>query len=182
VRDRLGPIVLVAGIDVGLEAGGGVTRAAVAVLGAGDLQLAEFSLARRPTDFPYLPGLRSFREIPAALAALASLRCVPDLLICDGQGSPIAGASAAPATSAASRRALDRRRQVAASGRLRRAAGGTRRVDAGGRPQGGGRGRRAQATRRQANVRVPGSPLDVASAVRLALAYGATGHRLGSER
>ena len=86
VRDRLGPIALIAGIDVGFEAGGGMTRAAVAVLRAGDLQLAESSLARRPTDFPYLPGLLSFREIPAALDALASLRCVPNLLICDGQG------------------------------------------------------------------------------------------------
>jgi deoxyribonuclease V len=85
-RDRLGPIALVAGVDIGFEAGGGVTRAAVAVLRLGDLQLAESSLARRPTDFPYVPGLLSFREIPAALDALASLRCAPDLLICDGQG------------------------------------------------------------------------------------------------
>jgi deoxyribonuclease V len=86
LRERLGPIALVAGLDVGFEVGGGVTRAAVAVLRAGDLQPAECRLARRPTAFPYVPGLLSFREIPAALDALAALRCVPDLLICDGQG------------------------------------------------------------------------------------------------
>jgi deoxyribonuclease V len=85
-RDRLGPIALVAGIDVGFEGHGRVTRAAVAVLRPNDLQLVESSLARRPTEFPYVPGLLSFREIPAVLDALAALRCAPDLLLCDGQG------------------------------------------------------------------------------------------------
>jgi len=39
-----------------------------------------------PLEFPYIPGLLSFREIPALLAALGKLRKMPDLLICDGQG------------------------------------------------------------------------------------------------
>jgi deoxyribonuclease V len=38
VRDRLGAPALVAGIDVGFEERGRVTRAAVAVLGVADLQ------------------------------------------------------------------------------------------------------------------------------------------------
>jgi deoxyribonuclease V len=37
-------------------------------------------------EFPYVPGLLSFREIPALLAALEKLRRMPDLLFCDGQG------------------------------------------------------------------------------------------------
>lgn len=77
---------LVAGIDIGFEAGGRVTRAAVAVLDAQDLVLVESALARRPTRWPYVPGLLSFREIPAALEALAALRSTPDLLVADGQG------------------------------------------------------------------------------------------------
>jgi deoxyribonuclease V len=85
-RDRLGTPALVAGIDVGFEDRGRITRAAVAVLRCGDLQLVESGLARRPTRFPYVPGLLSFREIPAALGALAALVCTPDLLLCDGQG------------------------------------------------------------------------------------------------
>lgn len=85
-RDRLGAPGLVAGIDVGFEDHGRITRAAVAVLRAGDLQLVESALARQPTRFPYVPGLLSFREIPAALGALATLACTPDLLLCDGQG------------------------------------------------------------------------------------------------
>ncbi|WP_198016697.1 endonuclease V, partial [Rubidibacter lacunae] len=41
---------------------------------------------RRPTAFPYVPGLLSFREVPAALDALARLQTVPDVILCDGQG------------------------------------------------------------------------------------------------
>ena len=39
-----------------------------------------------PLEFPYVPGLLSFREIPALLAALHELNTQPDLLFCDGQG------------------------------------------------------------------------------------------------
>jgi deoxyribonuclease V len=84
--DRFGAIELVAGIDVGFEQGGALTRAAVAVLRLADLVLVEQAIARRPTAFPYVPGLLSFREIPAILAALAALRSSPQLLVCDGQG------------------------------------------------------------------------------------------------
>ena len=39
-----------------------------------------------PLTFPYVPGLLSFRETPALLAALKKLKQMPDLLFCDGQG------------------------------------------------------------------------------------------------
>jgi deoxyribonuclease V len=39
-----------------------------------------------PLEFPYIPGLLSFREVPALLAALKKLKEPPDLLFCDGQG------------------------------------------------------------------------------------------------
>lgn len=86
LTDRLGPVRRVAGVDVGFEADGTVTRAAVAVLRYPELELLESAIARRPTTFPYIPGLLSFRELPAVLDALERLREWPDLLLCDGQG------------------------------------------------------------------------------------------------
>lgn len=85
-EDRLGEVGRVAGVDVGFEEGGAVTRAAVAVLDFPSLQLVESALARVPTAFPYVPGLLSFREAPAVLEALSRLAVQPDLLLCDGQG------------------------------------------------------------------------------------------------
>jgi deoxyribonuclease V len=84
--DRFAAVASVAGVDVGFEQGGAVTRAAVAVLSFPQLELQEYAIARRPTEFPYVPGLLSFREIPAVLDALQNLRRLPDMLLCDGQG------------------------------------------------------------------------------------------------
>ncbi len=85
-RDRLGEVRCVAGVDVGFEKDGAVTRAAVVVLSFPELKLVEHAIARLPTRFPYVPGYLSFREIPAVLAALKQLKTKPDLLLCDGQG------------------------------------------------------------------------------------------------
>jgi len=79
-------IKLVAGTDVGFERGGGITRAAVALLSFPALELVDYAIARLPTRFPYVPGLLSFREVPALLAALRLLRGEPDLILCDGHG------------------------------------------------------------------------------------------------
>jgi deoxyribonuclease V len=84
--DQLGVVGTVAGVDAGFEQDGAITRAAVAVLSYPKLELLAIAIARRPTRFPYIPGLLSFREIPAVLDALAQLRITPDLLLCDGQG------------------------------------------------------------------------------------------------
>lgn len=85
-EDRLGEVRHVAGIDVGFEQSGSVTRAAVAVLALPGLELVESAIARLPTRFPYVPGLLSFREAPAVLEALQRLAIAPDLILYDGQG------------------------------------------------------------------------------------------------
>lgn len=86
LRDEFGPVRHVAGVDVGFEDNGTTTRAAVAVLAFPSLQLVTSVIARKPTCFPYVPGLLSFREVPAVLAAMEQLDVLPDLLLCDGQG------------------------------------------------------------------------------------------------
>lgn len=80
------PVEYVAGVDMGFEADGTISRAAVAVLSFPDLQVIETSLAYRPTTFPYIPGFLSFREIPAVLDALEKITTIPDIILCDGQG------------------------------------------------------------------------------------------------
>lgn len=86
LEDDFGTVSRVAGTDVGFEDDGRTTRAAVAILSFPELELVECALARLPTRFPYVPGLLSFREVPALLAALEKLRAPPDLVLCDGQG------------------------------------------------------------------------------------------------
>ena len=43
-------------------------------------------MARIPARIPRIPGLQSFRELPALLGALVLLRHAPDLVFIDGQG------------------------------------------------------------------------------------------------
>lgn len=85
-EDRLGAVRYVAGLDVGPESDAGVVRAAAAVLSFPDLRTADQGVVRAPAPIPYIPGLLSFREAPALLAALDRLGVVPDVLLCDGQG------------------------------------------------------------------------------------------------
>lgn len=85
-QNKFGKIRTVAGIDVGFEKNGTVTRAAVVVLEFPRLAWREQVVVRRATRFPYVPGYLSFREAPAVLAALKKLRIQPDMLLCDGQG------------------------------------------------------------------------------------------------
>jgi deoxyribonuclease V len=91
-HDAFGPIRTVAGVDAGYEydpaapTGHGVAHAAIVVLAFPSLRPLDYAVARRPTVVPYVPGVRSFREAPAVLAALAQLHTRPDMLICDGHG------------------------------------------------------------------------------------------------
>lgn len=85
-EDKLGKVRFVAGVDVGFENNNTITCAAIAVMHFPELELYEHAIARRPTSFPYIPGLLSFREIPAVLDAMHKLKQLPDLLLCDGQG------------------------------------------------------------------------------------------------
>lgn len=86
-QDRLSRTVRwLAGLDVGFEDDGATTRAAAVLLDAKTLLPVAQEIARIPTVMPYIPGLLSFRELPALLAALALLPRTPDLVFVDGHG------------------------------------------------------------------------------------------------
>jgi len=74
----------VAGVDMGLR--GEIMRAAAVVLDYPTLSVVETNVAEQEVEFPYVPGLLSFREAPAVLGALAGLRRLPDIVFVDGQG------------------------------------------------------------------------------------------------
>ena len=85
-RDRLDEVHRIAGVDIGFEDGGETTRAAVVLLAWPGLEVLEEIVHREPTRMPYIPGLLSFREIPAALGAFERLSQRPQLVMVDGQG------------------------------------------------------------------------------------------------
>ncbi len=64
----------------------GLARAAALLMTYPALEIAEQHVIECPVAFPYVPGLLSFREIPALSLALGQISAAPDLLLVDGQG------------------------------------------------------------------------------------------------
>lgn len=86
IEDRFGALTRIAGVDVGYDNARGLAHASIVTMRPGELKPLEQVQAYVPVDFPYIPGLLAFREIPAILAALAQLSAMPDLLMVDGHG------------------------------------------------------------------------------------------------
>ena len=76
----------VAGIDVSYNRGSDTLFAAVVVLTFPDLEIVATATSVLRVEFPYIPGLLSFREGPVVLAAWEKLVFEPDVLIFDGHG------------------------------------------------------------------------------------------------
>lgn len=93
-RDRIPNVQYVAGADIAFDlrgrgswrTGEGRAIAGVIVYRFPEMMEIERASSVQPLTFPYVPGLLSFREIPALLAAFESLRTSPELIFCDGQG------------------------------------------------------------------------------------------------
>ncbi|MFC1981869.1 deoxyribonuclease V [Chloroflexota bacterium] len=86
---RTGEVIephFIAGVDIAAGGARGVATGAVVVLSYPDLRVVETKIVRGKLDFPYVPGLLSFRELPLTLAACEKLSITPDLVLVDGQG------------------------------------------------------------------------------------------------
>ncbi|MHC4573799.1 MAG: deoxyribonuclease V [Planctomycetota bacterium] len=77
---------LVAGLDCAFSMDGKRVIACALILKLPDFDLIETAAASRKVAFPYIPGLLSFREAPACIAAVKKLKSEPDVFIIDGQG------------------------------------------------------------------------------------------------
>ena len=80
------PPTLVAGADISYDKGSKRFFAAVVVLRLPDLEVVDQGCTEGDVDFPYVPGLLSFREAPLVERAFERLTHRPDVLITDGHG------------------------------------------------------------------------------------------------
>ncbi|MFW5923705.1 MAG: deoxyribonuclease V [Planctomycetota bacterium] len=80
------PVEFVAGADMAFSREEGLFFATVVIMTYPDMEIVETRSVRREADFPYIPGLLSFREGPAVLRAFSKVKTRPDVVIFDGQG------------------------------------------------------------------------------------------------
>jgi deoxyribonuclease V len=79
-------IKCIVGVDASYAKASNTIWAGAVVLEFPSLAKIEERWSQRKVFFPYIPGLLSFREIPALLAVLRKISFEPDLIFCDGQG------------------------------------------------------------------------------------------------
>ncbi len=80
------PPCLIAGLDISPPTARGIATAAVVVLESPELEAVEIKVVSGKLNFPYIPGLLSFREAPLTVAVCQRLTLTPDLILVDGQG------------------------------------------------------------------------------------------------
>ena len=76
----------IAGVDISASKAQEMATGAVVILSYPELRLVETKIVNGKLNFPYIPGLLSFRESPLVLAACEKLAITPDLILVDGQG------------------------------------------------------------------------------------------------
>ncbi|MCU0573383.1 MAG: endonuclease V [Syntrophobacteraceae bacterium] len=86
IRPLPGSFEILGAADIGYVKASNLLAAAVVTFAWPELEPMEEAHAVAPARFPYVPGLLSFREIPALLEAFARLNRQPRVLLCDGQG------------------------------------------------------------------------------------------------
>jgi deoxyribonuclease V len=77
---------LIAGADISLSRGSDVAYAGIVVIDRETMATVDEATSASRVTFPYVPGLLSFRELPALEPVWAALGTRPDVLVFDGAG------------------------------------------------------------------------------------------------
>lgn len=85
-EDSFNQIHYVAGVDVAYSKTNDKLIAAIVILETETLKLVESVVIEDTVQFPYIPGLFSFRELPPIIKAFEKIKTTPQLVVCDGQG------------------------------------------------------------------------------------------------
>jgi len=86
---RLKQVRTIAGADVSYEKKAVEGYAAIVVCSFPSLEILEIGRAEGHVDFPYIPGLLTYRELPLLEKAWNQLKQKPDIMVC--WGAPKAG-------------------------------------------------------------------------------------------
>jgi len=79
-------ITTIGGADISFNKYSTTVYAGIVVLQFPSLQVVETKAVVDITEFPYIPGLLAFREVPALSKAWDALNIKPDVLVLDGHG------------------------------------------------------------------------------------------------
>jgi deoxyribonuclease V len=85
-KSGLKPPQWIAGADISLTQKSNEAFAGIVVLNAETLEITDEYYIRGTIDFPYIPGLLSFREAPLLLKLFKKVSPAPQLIFFDGQG------------------------------------------------------------------------------------------------
>jgi deoxyribonuclease V len=83
-KNTFSQIAYICGVDVNVVHG--IASAACVVMSLPELKIVDCAVEKTSVIYPYIPGLLSFREIPALIPVLERIKVEPDILIADGQG------------------------------------------------------------------------------------------------
>lgn len=86
LADDLGEVCTVGGVDVSIARFSKTGKCGIVVLSFPELEVIETRVHISAIEFPYVPGLLAFRELPIFFQTWDQLAAKPDLLFFDGQG------------------------------------------------------------------------------------------------
>lgn len=86
LSDRLPVVQRVAGADLAFDLARNQAIAGVVIYRFPEMEEIERVWGESEIEFPYVPGLLSFREAPGLLKVFERVKNAPDLIFCDGHG------------------------------------------------------------------------------------------------